>query len=524
MLKENVHQYLQNNPQLQKLLFRRGYLLTSEDISAENRAPFYGNWEKIRIENYFLYVHNDQNYFIQEDNNKTYILVGHAYNPWDNISSENKILEVLIQSESINKDAFFEELSKVTGVFAIFRIQNNEIFAVQDSVGIMPVFYVDNLDKSNEVYVSSHSQLIADLCNLTMDDNIEKLVNSKFFLIGIRHLPGIKSPFRELKALTANTYLRIPNNSIERFYPQQKSNDKEYQNTMETICIVLRNSMNLIFEKFDASISLTGGIDSKMTLAATNGFYDQYKYFSFHSSVAEKRDAIAAHKICESMGLEHKIYVIPENNEDIKNFDLMLMILNHNSGYVKKYKDSEIRKIAYLFEQDEITLEVKSHVSEIARGFYYGKHGIKKMPNQLKPRHMSNFYKRNMFDRKTLKIMDDAFSEFTERTEFGKNFSKRYDQSDMFYWEHRMSQWAAFVKQDFDISHDTTIIYNNRKLLDTFMNFDLSDRINDIPQVNIIKALSRELYDLDISNENSMKKRSRILLERIFFEINSRLP
>ena len=91
----------------------------------------------------------------------------------------------------------------------------------------------------------------------------------------------------------------------------------------------------------------------------------------------------------------------------------------------------------------------------------------------------------------------------------------------MFYWEHRMSQWAAFVKQDFDISHETTIIYNNRKLMDLFMNFELKDRIADIPQQKIIKNLNQELYNLNIGNKNAMSNKSRILLERTFFELNS---
>ena len=166
-------------------------------------------------------------------------------------------------------------------------------------------------------------------------------------------------------------------------------------------------------------------------------------------------------------------------------------------------------------------MEVKSHISEIGRAFYYKKLGKGEMPYPLKPRHMSNLYKRNMFNRRTLKYMDDAFQEFIQTTKFGDNFGERYDQSDMFYWEHRMSQWSSLVKQDFDISHDTTIIYNNRKLLDLFMNFSLVDRIDDKPQQEIIKRLNEELFNLNISNQNAMKDKKRILLEKVFFEVNS---
>ncbi|NMA49681.1 MAG: hypothetical protein GX947_07930 [Tissierellia bacterium] len=521
MLEAQLENILKVKPYLQNLIFRRGYLLTSQNMDVGMGYPFYRNWTKTKVKNYYLYVHKDQKHYIQYSNNDVYILVGHAYNPWNNVSDENIILETLVKCMDISKDRFFEELSRVTGVFAIFMINEDRIVAVQDSVGIMPVFYMDNLVSSKEIFFSSHSQLIADLCNLKMDANIEKLINSKFYLIGIRHLPGIKSPFEEVKTLTANTYFESDTQRIIRFYPNATYDRLDEQEALETICTILKNSMMLISDKHNSSISLTGGIDSKMTLAATNGIYEKYKYFSFFSSEAEKKDAISANNICKVMGLEHKIYEVPGKNEDIKDFDLIYKIIDHNSGYVKKHKDAEIRKIAYLLSQNDIEFEVKSHVSEIGRGFYYKKHGLKTMPKHLRPRHMSNFYKRNMFDRKTLKYMDHSFIEFIKTTDFGKNFSARYDESDMFYWEHRMSQWAAFVKQDFDISHETTIIYNNRKLLDIFMNFSIENRIKDLPQREIIKRLNQELYELNINNENPMKNKKRILLERLFFEINS---
>lgn len=521
MEKKNIKDLLDKLPHLQNLLFRRGYLLTSQEINLKSGYPFYRNWSKIQIKDYYLYVHKDQKYYIKDKNHETLILIGHAYNPWDNIADENKILKALINAMNINKDMFFKELSKLTGVFSIFRIKENEILAVQDSVGIMPVFYTDSTYFGKHIYLSSHSQLIADLCDLIMDYNIDKLVDSRFYLIGIRHLPGIKSPFKEVKMLTSNTYFKSDTSEVIRFYPKNKFTKLCEKESMEIICSVLKNSMKLISEKFDASISLTGGIDSKMTLAAAKGFYKQYKYFSFYSSEAEKRDAIAAKKICEHMGLKHKIYEVPSENQDIEDFNLIKKLIDHNSGYIKKHKDSEIRKIAYLYNQKDIELEVKSHVSEISRGFYYERHGLKTIPKPLKPRHMSNFYKRNMFDRKTLKYMDDAFREFIDITDFGRGFSNTYDESDMFYWEHRMSQWAALVKQDFDISHETTIIYNNRKLLNTFMNFNIQDRIDDVPQESIIKHLNKELYELNINNENAMNNNKRILLEKIFFKINS---
>jgi hypothetical protein len=73
---------------------------------------------------------------------------------------------------------------------------------------------------NGEIFISSHPQLIADLCNLETDDFVEKLVKSRCYNIGNRHLPGNISPFKELKRLGGNTYAEYKNNfRIKRFYP-----------------------------------------------------------------------------------------------------------------------------------------------------------------------------------------------------------------------------------------------------------------------------------------------------------------
>lgn len=517
MTTRNVEDILNKNTYLQNLLFKRGYLFTSNKINNVNKFPFYNQWSESKIKNYYLYLHDEQTMFTVTRNNTSFILIGHAYNPWDNISDENQILKVCADAFEENKSKFFNELNKITGVFIILIFNESNVLAVQDSTGIMPLFYCE--DQGN-VFFSSHSQLIADICKFNIDPEIEKLVNSKFYLIGIRHLPGIKSPFNKIKALTANTYLESYPFKVERFFPTNHPN-RYLENKLEVICEVLKNSMRLVSEKFNASISLTGGTDSKMTLAAAKDVYGDYKYFSFTSNEAEKKDAIAANMICGKLGLEHTVYNIPENNNDIEDFKIISEIVNHNTGYVKKYKDSELRKIIYLHHLNKIDLEVKSHVSEIGRAFYYKKLGKSKMPNSLTPRHMSNLYKRNMFNRGVLKYMDGAFEEFIKITKFGEKFDGGYDESDMFYWEHRMSRWASLVKQDFDVSHDTTIVYNNRKLLDLLMSFELEERIKDIPQKDIIKKLNFELYNLSISNNNAMKSAKRVLLEKVFFNLNA---
>ena len=52
----------------------------------------------------------------------------------------------------------------------------------------------------------------------------------------------------------------------------------------------------------------------------------------------------------------------------------------------------------------------------------------------------------------------------------------------MFYWENRMAAWCAIAMQSIVVFHETTILNNNRKLLELFLLFTLQERLEDNPQ------------------------------------------
>lgn len=118
-------------------------------------------------------------------------------------------------------------------------------------------------------------------------------------------------------------------------------------------------------------ISLTGGIDSNTTFAAANGMYDRFEAFSYISAEKEIRDAEAAAKIAKAFGVKHHIYNIPDNSNEISDYDLKVEIQRHNSGYIAERKPNESRKRFYLEENCGCDVEVKSWVSETIRGYWY---------------------------------------------------------------------------------------------------------------------------------------------------------
>ena len=89
-----LKQSLDNNKEYKHLLYRRGYIVTTNKQLSTAGFPFYGCWKSMRInDEYNLYIHEDQSsYFSEINNNQSILLVGHEYNPFSGEIDEYEII------------------------------------------------------------------------------------------------------------------------------------------------------------------------------------------------------------------------------------------------------------------------------------------------------------------------------------------------------------------------------------------------------------------------------------------------
>ena len=449
----------------------------------------------------------------------TWLLIGHAYDPWSGAPNEGEILGKLDAAYSQSEGTFLGALDCLSGRFVLFLFRPDGTgLAVQDAVGLRNLFFAP---AGAGPCFASHSQLLADVLGLERDPAVDQLVNSHFYGIGIRHLPGLKTPFRTMRMLSANTLLRLPDLTVERFFPRRphpESND--LPETARLVGDVLTTSIELLSRKTPLALSLSMGTDSRASLAASRRVRDRVHYFSYISNRDEAKDAAGAQELSRLLGLDHSIYRVPVDTlRDLENSELST-ILDHNAAYIRKPKPAERAKLHYLLEHlPKGTMEVKTHVSEIGRAFYCKKLGVSRLPHRLQARHMSNLYKRNVLNRDLLRFMDRAFEDFVSTTAFGRDFYN-YEEHDMFYWEHRMSAWGSLANQDHDVLHDMTAIFNNRKVLTWLLSPPRPQRIADRLHHEIIRQLWPEALSTPLSNMESPNKRLRKLAERTFFALN----
>lgn len=522
----NIVKNLGNKPELNKYLFVRGFFLSTNNDIDLSAFPFYNNWNKTKIyDGYYAYTHNLQKvHYVNVDGN-VFFIFGHAYNPFTMEIDEDKILERI--GKSYGKADYQDKLDEITGVFVVGSIVNGKVSFIVDPSGMQSACYGY---VGGHFYMSSHPQLIGDICNLTMCDLAKELVGYKwYYRVMGPYLPGDMTQFDDVKRIVPNIEYTFAEGKFthRRFYPLKDlaecKNDAEYNDTIQKAADILKNNMQLVSEKWNKPyISLTGGIDSNTTFAAANGIYDKFKTFSYVSAEKETIDADAAKTISDRFGVERILYKIPDTSNGLKNFEEIKAIIDHNNGYIARGKDNEYRKRVYLMENLDCDVEVKSWVSETIRAYWYKHYGRKKMP-KLSPKLYRNLYKIFIANRSLAHKIDKVFAKYIEEFEY-KKVPAQYPPADLHYNEVTWGSWGGLNISEMKIYTDITFIYNNRVFLDLLFKVPLEKRISDQHHLDMKKYLNKDLYDMNIRVVNMKETDFRAFALNVIFTINSILP
>ncbi len=526
MKTEMIKRLLSQRPELQKELFIRGFMITTQKLENIDEFPFYGNWVFHPFGDYLVCGHKTTGLHLYEDgNHRCFFILGHAYDPFEMEADENAILQRL--SAVYGTDEYLERINDLTGVFVLGVLSETGAEFVVDPSGMQSACcgVINGL-----FYLSSHAQLIGDLCNLEMDPFVQELIHYKWYnrVMG-PYLPGDLTQFSDVKRIVPSIKYCYQNNAVthKRFWPLQAhtmaNTPAEYDLVIHQAADILKRNMELVSRKWKHPwISLTGGIDSNTTFASANGIYDRFEAFSYISAEKEIQDAAAAKKIAEHFHVKHHEYPIPMNNADVEDYESIRAVLMHNNGYIAETKDNEIRKRIVLRRKTACDVEVKSWVSETVRAYWYKHYGRKRMP-KLSPKLFRNLYKIFILDRRLAHKIDRLFADYIKEYEYEK-IPACYPPADMHYNEVTWGSWGGLNISEMKYCFDITFIYNNRRFFDLMFRVPLEKRISDQHHLDMKKDLNPELYDMNIRIVNLKETDFRAFALNVIFTINSILP
>lgn len=516
---------LEKHQELKKDLFIRGFLITNRKPENVEDFPFYGNWRVEKHAGYYFMAHELTGMHIYEtEEGNVFFLMGHAYNPFTMEYEEDKILTHI--AEAYGTDTYMERVNDITGVFVYGSIITGELEYLVDPSGMQSACYGK---VGEDFYLSSHPQLIGDVCGLKRDTFVEELVQYKWYgrVMG-PYLPCDFTPFVEVKRIVPSILYRYGTEVTHRRYwpltdAKEATEEKDYQQVICQAADILHRGMELVSKKWKHPwISLTGGIDSNTTFAAGNGNYDKFETFSYISAEKEVPDAAAAKKIAEHFGVEHHEYHIPSENNELELFEERRELFRHNNGYVAELYDNEARKKFFLRDNAKCDVEVKSWVSETIRAYWYKHYGRKSFP-KLSGKLYRNLYKIFITNRKLAHKLDKLFDAYIKEFEYDK-IPESYPPADMHYNEVTWGSWGGLNITEMKYCFDITFIYNNRRFFDLMFRVPLAKRISDEHHLDMKRYLNPELADMNIRVVNMKETNFRAFALNVIFTINSILP
>ena len=522
MTTEQIKGILDVNVALRDNLFAYGFLFTDSQVN-EKEYPFYDNWEKKIVNQYTLLVHKKQKSYVCSLEQNCFVLIGHAYNPFTLQYEESEIVQELLSFWVNDKNAFFDKFNQISGIFTLIILDESGVHLLGDPSCIQTTYY----GKINEnIIVSTHSRLIGDLMNLKEDEYVKRLINYKHFRLFGNYLPGDLSPFGEIKRLVPNHCVTIGDEiTVRRFYAIETTS-KGKDDLATEIGEVLHNSLKMISKKWNhVAISLTGGCDSKTTLACANGLYEKFSYFSYISVDKEKVDAKAAQKICENLGLKHKTYEISSEDDDFDNLDLVREILFWNGGGTLYNNANDIRKRCYFSSVNDFDVEVKSWCSEIGRAYYSKRfNGRKRFGKTPSPRKCTTLYKVFLSDRKLVRKTDKIFKDYI-KTYFNETKNSNVPWQEQFFWEFRVPAWNGLtITGEHRYSFDIAIPYNNRKLLCLFLSASIEQRIGDEIYKLVRYNMNEKVDSTGVLVQNIEHTKKRAIIENLYYAVHTKIP
>ena len=183
----------------------------------------------------------------------------------------NTICEKLLSTYIKSEDEFIKYMDDLAGRFIIIWGHEDNLKTCNDVIVIRIIFYhkVENI-------ISSHYALIQEI---TKDSYIKTI--KKFKEFSSNCMPANYSPVENVLVLTPNTFLDSKNKTVVRFWPRENLENNTLDNVVESVIKYTDIQLKLLKNKYKIINSLSGGMDSRRTLALLKEHVDDITFFTY---------------------------------------------------------------------------------------------------------------------------------------------------------------------------------------------------------------------------------------------------
>jgi hypothetical protein len=265
---------------------------------------------------------------------------------------------------------------------------------------------------------------------------------------------GDETKYVGIKHLLPNHYLDFEEKRSIRYWPVSTLEPLEIEHASRKSAEILENTMLAATTRFQLSMAVTAGWDSRCLLAATNKVRSKiYFYIQKYGGMTDSHpDIRIPRKLAQKLGLPFHVIECSDYQDDA--FDAALeknVFVLHNPTKKALYRS---------FYQDfQGKVNASGNISDLCRTIY-GNDPVHEVTDLLGPVHL-------LHSEYAATSLKEWYAEAKPRCK-----ALGYNLRDLFFWEQVLGNWGSMFAAELDIAIDEFYPFGTRRLVETILAVD----------------------------------------------------
>src|SRR5699024_2185873 len=312
--------------------------------------------KSLKLNESILYYNSSSDLSIEEKENVKIFLFGYVLDIRDSNKGSEEILQNLIQNHHLTLDKFHENLEYLNGRYIIIIDKPEDTLIYTDATSMKPIYYWNS-----EIF-GSHEVIVREA--VLKERNIDL---KKRWTNGYMDYTGTQSIYK----FNCNNYFSFKNNEFIRYFPRENIdvNLSAEQLMKETIPYLKEQVKWLSNLNKTLYLSITGGVDSKVSLSILKPLKNRLKLFTYLIDFDQEkngpkkdiymRDRVLVDRIVYNLDLNQKYYYC----SDFK------LPSNFSKSMKYNFSSAHSQQVAYLVrkEMEKNSIHIKSNIYEMAK-------------------------------------------------------------------------------------------------------------------------------------------------------------
>lgn len=435
-----------HNTSLDNLLYRRQFVLCNFPLLD---LP---EWKSFSFGPFYLNVHPDLETTITKGCNGDFLLLGFALNHHRPVANNQELMDEMAGT-CHNIEDVFEYCRDLCGRYIIIFNFAGKTGLLNDLIGCRTVYYCFH---QNSVLCASQPGTLARLIRIEEDPSsiVRAYVERDMFASGEGCWIGDGTKYAGVKHLLPNHYLDFEEKKAVRYWPIATLEPVDIEDASRQSAEMLENTMLAATNRFQLSMAITSGWDSRCMLAATRNVHSKIFYYiqKYRGMTDSHPDIRVPRKLTRKLGIPYHIIECGDYQDEA--FDITLernVFLVHNPA-----KKVLLRS----FYQDfQGKVNASGNISDLCRTVY-GINPIHEITDLLELVYLSDS-----------KYAAEAIKEWyvyakSRCDTFG------YNLRDLFFWEQVLGNWGSMFAAELDIAIDEFYPFGTRRLVETILAVD----------------------------------------------------